>query len=175
MLSQEDRRTLLALARETVAAAARGDALPELKEPGGALREKGAAFVTLRSPDGDLRGCIGHLEAVEPLWESVREMAEAAALRDPRFNPVRPEEAGRLHIEISVLSPMKPLRPEEIRVGVHGLYVRGAGASGLLLPQVAVEWKWDAAEFLRRTYEKAGIPHGTPGVQLFGFTAEKFS
>ncbi len=174
MLSEEDRRTLLALARETVEAAARGARLPELKEPRGALREKGAAFVTLRL-DGELRGCIGHVEAVEPLWESIREMAEAAAVRDPRFAPVQPAEAGRLAIEISVLSPMRPLRPEEIEVGTHGLYLSGGGQAGLLLPQVAVEWKWDAAEFLRRTYEKAGIPPDAPGIRLFGFTVERFS
>lgn len=175
MLAEEDRRTLLELARGTVDAAARGRPRPELKDPSGPLRRKGAAFVTLRSPDGDLRGCIGHIEAVLPLWECVREMAEAAALRDPRFPPVRPEEVGGLRIEISILSPMTPLRPEEIRVGTHGLYVRRGGLAGLLLPQVAVEWNWDAPEFLRRTYEKAGIPPGTPGVELFGFTAERFS
>jgi AmmeMemoRadiSam system protein A len=175
MLSREDRRTLLELARGTAVAAARGDRLPELKDPSGALLAEGAAFVTLRSPDGDLRGCIGHIEAVEPLWESVREMAEAAASRDSRFNPVTPEEAARLKVEISVLSPMKPLRPEEIVVGRHGLYVRLGGLSGLLLPQVAEEWRWDAPEFLRRTCEKAGIPPGTPGIQLMGFTAEHFS
>ncbi len=175
MLSEEDRRTLLALARGTVESAARGQRLPELKDPGGALRKEGAAFVTLRSPDGDLRGCIGHVEAVEPLWESVREMAEAAATRDSRFRPVQPEEAGGLRIEISVLSPMKPLRPEEIEVGTHGLYLRLGGMAGLLLPQVAVEWNWTAAEFLRHTYEKAGIPPGTPGVEILGFTAEKFA
>lgn len=175
MLSEEDRRTLLELARGTVEAAARGERRPELKDPSGALREEGAAFVTLRAPDGDLRGCIGHVEAMEPLWESVREMAEAAASRDSRFSPVRPGEAADLRIEISVLSPMKPLRPEEIVVGRHGLYVRVGGLSGLLLPQVAEEWRWDSAEFLRRTYEKAGLPPGTPGVQLLGFTAEHFS
>lgn len=175
MLSREDRRTLLDLARGTVEAAARGGRLPELKDPSGALREKGAAFVTLRSAGGDLRGCIGHIEAVDPLWVSVRDMAEAAARRDSRFSPVEPGEVPGLKIEISVLSPMKPLRPEEIVVGRHGLFVRLGGLSGLLLPQVAEEWRWDAAEFLRRTYEKAGIPPGTPGVQLLGFTAERFS
>ncbi len=175
MLSEEDRRTLLALARNSVFAAARGGTPPDLRNPGEALRRKGAAFVTLRSPDGELRGCIRPREAVEPLWESVREMAEAAATRDPRFSPVSPDEAGRLRIEISVLSPMRPIRPEEIVVGTHGLYVRRGGLSGLLLPQVAVEWNWDAAEFLRRTYEKAGIPPGAQGAELFGFTAEKFS
>src|SRR5215831_8796346 len=122
MLSREDRNTLLELARQTVAAAAGGGDLPTLTNPSGPLREKGAVFVTLRIGD-DLRGCIGHLEAHMPLWESVRDMAAAAAERDSRFTPVRPEELPRLRYEISVLSPMTPLLPEKIQVGTHGLYV----------------------------------------------------
>lgn len=175
MLSPEDKTTLLDLARASVAAAARGDALPALTRPSGPLGEKGAAFVTLRSR-GELRGCIGHVEAHEPLWQSVRDMAAAAAERDSRFPPVRPDEVPGLDFELSVLSPMTPLRPEDIVVGTHGLYVRLEGvASGLLLPQVAVEWGWTPGEFLRHTYEKAGIAPGTPGVMLYGFTVDHFS
>ncbi|HLF92867.1 MAG TPA: AMMECR1 domain-containing protein, partial [Planctomycetota bacterium] len=84
MLSREDKRALLDLARESVAAAARGGPPPHPRNPSGPLREKGAAFVTLRL-GGELRGCIGHVEAVSPLWESVRDMAQAAAERDSRF------------------------------------------------------------------------------------------
>jgi hypothetical protein len=175
VLTPEDRNTLLDLARRTVAAAASGDDLPTLTEPNGPLREKGAVFVTLRIGD-DLRGCIGHVEAHVPLWESVRDMAAAAAGRDTRFSPVRPDEVPRLGYEISVLSPMAPLRPDEIRVGTHGLYVKRDGvASGLLLPQVAVEWGWSAEEFLRRTFEKAGLPHPDPKAGVYGFTVEHFS
>lgn len=174
MLSLEDKNALLDLAREAVAAAARGDRPPEPRNPSGPLREKGAAFVTLRI-SRELRGCIGHIQAVAPLWESVREMAQAAAERDSRFPPVRPEELPGLEIEISVLSPMAPVRPEEIRVGVHGLYVTLGSQGGLLLPQVAVEWGWDAPEFLRRTFEKAGVPEGTPGARIDAFTVERFS
>ena len=175
MLSPEDRKTLLDLARQTVAAAASGSDLPTLKNPDGPLREKGAVFVTLRIGE-DLRGCIGHVEAHMPLWESVRDMAAAAAERDTRFTPVRPDELPRLNFEISVLSPMAPIRPEEIQVGTHGLYVKRDGvASGLLLPQVAVEWEWSAEEFLRRTFEKAGLPHPDPRAAVYGFTVERFS
>jgi AmmeMemoRadiSam system protein A len=173
VLSGEDRSTLLELARGTAEAAARGTEAPVLKNPSGALREEGAAFVTLRIGD-ELRGCIGHVEAVGPLWESVRDMARAAAERDDRFSPLRPDELPALRIEVSVLSPMTPLRPEEIQVGVHGLYVRRNGQAGLLLPQVAVEHGWDAAEFLRRTCEKAGLAPGAPA-ELLGFTVERFS
>ena len=174
MLSDGDKRTLLGLARGTVEAAARGERPPELTNPGGALRERGAAFVTLRI-GGELRGCIGHVQAVAPLWESVREMAEAAALRDSRFPPLRPAELPGLSIEISVLSPMTPIRPDQIRVGTHGLCVRRNGSAGLLLPQVAVEWGWGPDEFLRRTFEKAGIPYPDPRAELLAFTAERFS
>jgi AmmeMemoRadiSam system protein A len=173
VLSDEDRKTLLDLARDSVAAAASGDDLPTLRNPNGPLREKGAVFVTLRSR-GQLRGCIGHIEAREELWESVRDMAAAAAERDHRFPHVRPEELPDLGIELSVLSPMTPLRPEEIVVGVHGLYVTKGGVGGLLLPQVAVEWGWDRTEFLRRTFEKAGLPHPDPEARILGFTAERF-
>lgn len=173
MLQEEDRKRLLALARDTVAAAVRGGARPGLKDLSEALQEKGAAFVTLKL-HGHLRGCIGHVEAHAPLWESVREMAEAAAIRDPRFTPVSPEEVPDLKIEISVLSPMTPIRPEEVEVGRHGLMVRHGMQSGLLLPKVAVEWKWTAEEFLKQTFLKAGIPPGTPGAKLFGFTADCF-
>jgi AmmeMemoRadiSam system protein A len=173
VLSDEDRKTLLGLARDAVAAAASGDDLPTLRNPDGPLREKGAVFVTLRSA-GELRGCIGHVEAREALWESVRDMAAAAAERDSRFPPVRPREVSGLEIELSVLSPMTSLRPEDIVVGTHGLYVKKDGVSGLLLPQVAVEWEWDAATFLKQTFAKAGLPYPDPTVQLFGFTVEHF-
>lgn len=174
MLSDEDRKTLLGLARDAVAAAASGDDLPTLRNPNGPLREKGAVFVTLRMK-GELRGCIGHVEAHEALWESVRDMATAAAERDPRFNPVRPQELPGIEIELSVLSPMTPIRPDEIRVGTHGLYVKKDGISGLLLPQVAVEWNWGPEEFLKRTYEKAGLRYPDPAVRVYGFTVEHFS
>jgi len=173
VLSDEDRKTLLGLARDAVAAAASGDDLPILRNPSGPLREKGAVFVTLRSR-GELRGCIGHVEAREAVWESVRDMAAAAAVRDSRFNPVLPAEVPGLEFELSVLSPMTLIRPDEIRVGTHGLYVKRGETAGLLLPQVAVECNWDAAEFLRRTFEKARLPYPDPSAQVFGFTAEHF-
>ena len=173
MLSDDERRTLLSLARRTVEAAARGEQRPDLENPSGALREKGAVFISLRIR-GELRGCIGHVEAVEPLWESCRDMAEAAAERDSRFPAVRPEELPGLDVEVSVLSPLRRIRPEEIVVGRDGLVVRSPGGSGLLLPQVAVEWGMDAAEFLRRTYEKAGLRPGAPA-ELFAFSVEKLT
>jgi len=174
VLSDEDLKTLLGLARDAVAAAASGDDLPTLRNPNGPLREKGAVFVTLRSA-GELRGCIGHVDAREALWESVRDMAAAAAVRDHRFPPARPAEVPGFEIELSVLSPMSPLRPEEIVIGTHGLYVKKDGITGLLLPQVPVEWNWGPEEFLRRTFQKAGLPYPDPQARLYGFTVEHFS
>jgi len=174
VLSHGERRILLDLARGTVAASARGERAPELTNPSGALRERGAAFVTLRIR-GELRGCIGHVQPVRPLWESVQEMAGAAAARDARFAPLRPAELAGLSIEISVLSAMSPVRPDTIRVGTHGLYVTREARAGLLLPQVALEWGWDAPEFLRRTFEKAGIAYPDPGAGIFAFTVDRFS
>jgi AmmeMemoRadiSam system protein A len=171
VLSDPDKRALLDLARETVAATARGERPPEPRNPSGPLREKGAAFVTLRV-SGELRGCIGQVEALEPVWKSVRDMAQAAAERDSRFPCLRPHELPELQIEVSLLSPLVPIRPEEIRIGVHGLYVKQGTQSGLLLPQVAVEWGWEAAEFLRRTFEKAGLPPSAPDARLYAFTVD---
>ena len=154
MTSSHDRQLLLTLAREALAAHV-GAGAAHVPGEVEILDRAGGAFVTLHLR-GELRGCIGHIEALIPLWESVRDMAAAAAGRDSRFPPVRPDEVPGLDFEISVLSPMSPVRVEDILVGTHGLYVKRDGvASGLLLPQVAVEWEWDAPEFLRRTFEKA--------------------
>lgn len=174
MLPEKDRRALLNLARRSVEAAVRaGDPPPPPEDLRGALLEKGAAFVTLRV-GGRLRGCVGHVQAVRPLWESVRDMARAAALDDGRFEPLRPAELGDLTIEISILSPMSPIRPEEIVPGTHGLYVRRGAQGGLLLPQVAQEWGWSRDEFIQRVFEKAGVPPGEPGAELYAFTVERF-
>jgi AmmeMemoRadiSam system protein A len=173
VLSDDDRRTLLSLARGAAEASARDERPPDLTNPSGALREKGAAFVTLRI-GAELRGCMGHVEAVTSLWLSVRDMALAAAERDPRFPALELRELHALHVEVSLLSPRRPIRPEEIVVGRDGLVVRSEARSGLLLPQVAVEWGWDRVEFLRRTYEKAGLPPGSTA-RLLAFSVEKLS
>ena len=175
MLSDADKRTLLDLAKQSVAAAAGDNEAPRLESPSPALAQHGAAFVTLRLK-GKLRGCIGHVKAVDPLWESVREMAASAATRDSRFSPVRSDEVADLEIELSVLSPMSPIRPDKIEVGTHGLYVRKEGRAGLLLPQVPVEMGWDRSEFLRRTFEKADLPAAIDeSAEILAFTVSHFS
>ncbi|MDD1706239.1 MAG: TIGR00296 family protein [Methanoregulaceae archaeon] len=122
-------------------------------------------FVTL-TENGELRGCIGFPYPHLPLGEAIREAAVSAALQDPRFRPVRPPELPCIRLEVTVLSVpelMKAepaLRPGAVEIGKHGLIVRGYGRSGLLLPQVPIEWGWESREFLDHTCMKAGLPFG---------------
>lgn len=174
-MTPEERGLLLVYARRCIEAAAGGRPAPVLDPPPGPLAARGAAFVTIRSR-GELRGCIGQYEAQGPLWQCVRDMAEAAARNDNRFDPVHPDEA--VQVELSVLTPLVPIRPEEVRVGVHGLLVRLGVKCGLLLPQVAEEWGWTPREFLEHTCRKAGLPLDAwtlPDIELQAFTAEHFS
>jgi AmmeMemoRadiSam system protein A len=172
-----ERRSLLRAAREAIAAqlAGRKAVLPPLA---GGLRGARGAFVTLRrAADGELRGCVGHMEADEPLLETVADMAVAAATRDTRFESVTASELASLRIEISVLSPLAPIRPADVEVGRHGLLLRYGDRRGVLLPQVPAEHGWDREAFLGATCEKAGLPPDTwrrPGVELLGFTATVF-
>jgi len=175
-MTPDERETLLAIAKDAVAATVGNRPLPPPPPLTPALEAAGAAFVTLRC-EGDLRGCIGHTEAREPLWKCVQDMAAAASERDSRFTPVAPHELPRLTIGISVLTPMRPARAEEVEVGRHGLYLRLGRATGLLLPQVAVEWGWDRAEFLRQTCRKAGLAPDAfldPRCECFVFEADVF-
>jgi AmmeMemoRadiSam system protein A len=172
-----ERLSLLRAAREAIAAHLAGRK-PELSPATGGLRGARGAFVTLRrASDGELRGCVGQTEASEPLLETVAEMAVAAATRDGRFEPVSASELESLRIEISVLSPLAPIRPSEVEVGRHGLLLRCGDSRGVLLPQVPLEHGWDREAFLAHTCEKAGLSADTwsrPGVELSGFTATVF-
>lgn len=135
------------------------------------------AFVTL-TKSGRLRGCIGYVVPVVPLHQAVTEMVMNAALRDRRFPAVTAAELASLRIEISVLSPLSECRDHrEIRVGKHGLYIRKGASSGLLLPQVAVEYGWDRETFLRQVCQKAGLPENAylePDAILSTFSAVIF-
>jgi AmmeMemoRadiSam system protein A len=172
-LSAEDKQALLALARKTLDAYLRAGDFPPYRATSPAQSAPGAVFVTLRRRDThDLRGCRGEVVARRPLAEAVQRMAVASAIDDPRFPPVTADEVPRLHIEISALTPLKPIRPEEVVVGTHGLMITLGGRAGLLLPQVPVEQGWDREMFLRWTCRKAGLPDGAwqaPGADLKGF------
>ena len=126
---------------------------------------------------GQLRGCIGNIAPSGTLLECVIRNAINAAAEDPRFRPVRADELDGMDIEISVLTPLEEIHgPEDVLIGRDGLYISEQGASGVLLPQVATEYGWDAAEFIRRTAIKAGIdPARCKSARLYRFAAEVFS
>ena len=172
--TQEERELLLQLAHRSIEAALSGRKL-NLTPPSPHLGEMRGAFTTLHL-DGRLRGCIGYVMPMHHLFQTVAETAQAAAFDDPRFQPVTPEEAPHLNVEISVLSPLRPIRPEEVVTGVHGLIVSKGSRRGLLLPQVPLEWNWDRETFLSQTCLKAGLPPDAwiQDIDLQAFTAEGF-
>ena len=155
-LSQVDQRTLFALARASIRAHLEGKPEPQLPDAP-ELREVRGVFVTLRTADGKLRGCIGHARARLPLRESVRTLAVSAAVRDTRFSPLVLNELDPLELEISVLSPLSPAKADEIEIGTHGLMIQLDHSAGLLLPQVASERRWTPTQFLENTCLKAGL------------------
>ncbi len=123
-----------------------------------ALHRRYGAFVTLRR-QGTLRGCIGQVEPIDPVWRATADMAIAAATRDPRFDPVRAEELPELDVSVTVLGPPEPIEdPFDFEIGTHGLIASRGAHHGLLLPQVAVEYGWDKPTFLSQTCIKAGLP-----------------
>ena len=151
------------------------------------LLRKSGAFVTLNltKPVHELRGCIGFPYPEEPLANAVIKGAVYAATEDPRFEPVSLSELkDSVVVEVTVLTPPETLKandrktlPSMIEVGRHGLIVEGKGTSGLLLPQVATEWKWDASEFLMNCCLKAGLPPDSwllDGIQVRVFEGEIF-
>ncbi|MFA6331376.1 MAG: TIGR00296 family protein [Methanoregula sp.] len=147
------------------------------------FNEKRGVFVTL-TENGELRGCIGLPYPVMPLGKAIEYAAGAAALEDPRFPPVRADELERITVEVTILTVPVPLegdpleRPGRVRVGKHGLIVRSRGTSGLLLPQVATEYGWDARTFLDHTCMKAGLAGGcwsAPSVEVLTFEGQIFT
>jgi len=172
--SAAERSEMLRLAHEAIEAALAGHKL-ELNPASERLLEPRGAFTTLHL-DGHLRGCVGYVYPVKPLCRTVAETAAAAAFNDTRFQPVTAEEAPRLKAEISVLSPLVPIAAEDIEAGRHGLVVTLGSRRGLLLPQVALEFGWDAATFLQETCHKAGLPSDAweRGATIEAFTAEVF-
>jgi hypothetical protein len=175
MTSDADRALLLQLARDAIAGHVAGLLAPAPPLAGVCAR-LGGAFVSLHRY-GDLRGCIGHIEADQPLGHVVPRCAVAACSTDPRFPAVTAAELPHLDIELSLLAPLEPIRgPADIEIGRHGLVVESGWRRGLLLPQVATEWNWDAETFLAHTCRKAGLPNDAwqRGAKMWRFEAEVF-
>jgi AmmeMemoRadiSam system protein A len=176
-LTNEEKRTLLEIARSAIASGLKRKTLPSLKIQSEALNRLSGVFVTLRIGE-DLRGCIGYVEPLFPLARATQELAVKAAMEDPRFIPVTPLELKKIIIEISVLSPLSDLLDiENIEIGNHGLVIDAGYRRGLLLPQVATEYHWDHIQFLQQTALKAGLPRDAwkqKEIKLFTFTVEKF-
>ena len=179
-LKPAEQQQLLKLARDTAAAYLAGGQLPASDQATlpEALRADGACFVTLKN-HGRLRGCIGNMAAVGPLYESVMRNA-VNACQDYRFasDPATTAELKEIDIEISYLTPMVRVNDQtEIVIGQHGLEIELRGRRGVLLPQVAYERGWTRLEFLTQVCHKAGLPPDAwqdPEVRLYTFTAEVF-
>ncbi len=186
--SLDHRRTLLRIAHEAILSIlehrpfpAEPPLLTRLSEPRGVFTTLYLRGDRLPNDHGDrhrqLRGCVGYAMPIAPLYRAVAETARAAAFEDSRFLPVTKEEASRLEVSLSVLSPLFPIHPDAVEVGRHGLLISDGARRGLLLPQVPVENVWDRETFLEQTCRKAGLPpdawrkHAT----IEAFTAEVFS
>lgn len=174
ILTEEEKKYLINLAEQSVKNTItnkKASIIPKESQP---LLEKYAAFVTI-TKYGDLRACMGHTFATEPLVKEIENSASMASTQDYRFGPIEPKELKDLQYEISILSRMRRiLNFNEIEIGKHGLYIRYGRNSGLLLPQVASERKWDVETFLKNTCLKAGLPSDTylkPEAELYVFTA----
>lgn len=175
MLSPEQRRHLLELARAAVEAQVRhggpvsADAMP--------LPDASGVFVTIKRR-GELRGCLGTLQNRSGLAAEVIKCAAESASEDPRFPPVSLEELPELSLEISVLGPLEAIepKPEAFTIGTHGLVAEQGYRRGLLLPQVATEWGWTGEQFLRQTCVKAGLAPDAwqNGARMYRFGAEVF-
>ncbi len=160
-LTETEKIGLLKLARDTVEEYVRSgqslkpeaagiDLTPGVETPSG-------VFVSLHCK-GKLRGCIGYIEGVRPLYLAVMENAVSAAARDPRFSPVKENELENIDIEISVMTPLEAIDdPRQVEVGRHGVVIEKGASRGVLLPQVAVEQGWDREQFLEGVCRKAGL------------------
>ncbi len=175
-LDSLERRLLLDLARGAVISAVEGTE-PAASAPCDVpSTQLTGAFVTLQRL-GQLRGCIGEINSKEPLAKVIARCARAAALEDPRFRPVRPDELAEIKINISILSPPRRSIAEEIEPGKHGVIVSRGYRRGVLLPQVAVERGWGARLFLEEACVKAGLEREAwkaSGAVIETFTAETF-
>jgi AmmeMemoRadiSam system protein A len=172
--SPEERAELLDLAHRAISSVLNSQDI-SVQAPSPHLGESRGVFSTLYLRN-QLRGCVGFALPVTSLYRAVVETARGAAFDDPRFHPVAAHELPDLKVSLSILSPLKPIRPEEVEIGRHGLLVSMGARRGLLLPQVPLEHGWDRIHFLQQTCRKAGLPEDSwqKGATLEAFTAEIF-
>ena len=172
--SQPERILLLQLAHDAIISALEDREISS-DPPTAHLAEPRGAFTSLYL-EGELRGCVGYVLPVSSVYCAVIDTARAAAFEDTRFYPVTIEEARQLEIELSILSPPKPISADEVEVGRHGLLISLGGNRGLLLPQVPTERNWDRTTFLEQTCRKAGLGPDAwkHGALIEAFTAEVF-
>ncbi|MFQ5823048.1 MAG: AmmeMemoRadiSam system protein A [bacterium] len=177
VLSKDEQMYLLEFARKTIEAKLRGEVPPTYDKNFPRLKEERGAFVTLNK-NKNLRGCIGLITGIKPLYQTIQEIAEAAAFQDPRFPPLTEAELPETTLEISVLTPMRKISNiKKIKVRRHGLFIKFGNAQGLLLPQVATNNNWNRKTFLEHTCLKAGLPKDTwknPDTEIMIFSAQVF-
>ncbi|MDD1775236.1 MAG: TIGR00296 family protein [Methanobacterium sp.] len=184
MITDAEGEFLLKLARSAIEAYLKDKIIINVPEDTPeSLNEEMGAFVTLNSK-GQLRGCIGYPEPIKPLVNAIIEVAISAAIQDPRFPPVSPQELDNIEVEVSILTKPqiilvdKPSEyPGKIKLGEDGLIMESSFCRGLLLPQVAVEWQWDEEEFLANTCMKAGLNSDCwldPEIKIFKFQSQIF-
>jgi AmmeMemoRadiSam system protein A len=177
--NREQQINLLKLARKTISdklGISSGIESPDFSDE--IFNEKSGAFVTIHIK-GNLRGCIGYIQGVKPVPETIMEMSISAAFKDPRFTPLTKEEYNDIDIEISLLSPIEEVSDiDEIQVGRDGLIITKGYNRGLLLPQVPLEQGWDRDTFLTHTCYKSGLPGDAwkkEGIKIEKFSAQVFS
>jgi AmmeMemoRadiSam system protein A len=172
--SRDERILLLQLAHDSILSALERREI-SLNPPTPHLSEPRGVFTSLYL-HGELRGCVGYVLPVSPVYRAVADTARAAAFEDMRFHPVTLPEARDLEIELSILSPPQPISPEAVEIGRHGLLITMVGHRGLLLPQVPTEHHWNRTTFLDQTCRKAGLPPNAwqQGATIEAFTAEIF-
>jgi uncharacterized protein len=173
--SPDERSLLLRLAHDSIAAALEQREM-SLAPPSVHLAEPRGAFTTLYYRGG-LRGCVGFVHPVTPLYRTIAETACGAAFDDSRFSPVTRDESLELQVSLSILSAPQPILADQVEIGRHGLLISLGHYRGLLLPQVPVEHGWDRIQFLEQTCRKAGLPLDAwqTGAKLEAFTAEVFT
>lgn len=180
LLTLEDGERAVRLAREAIETYLDERKMLQ-KRLDGVFAEKRGVFTTL-TKHGELRGCIGFPYPIKRLDEVIIESAISAAVDDPRFDPVRLSEMDEIVVEVTVLTPPEKIDakpkdlPKHVEIGKHGLIVKMGPFSGLLLPQVAVEYSMDSEEFLSETCMKAGLPPDCwlTGAEVYRFEGQIF-